>query len=104
MERVISATEARIHFGEVMRQVTTDGETLIVERAGKPQVVVLSLAEYKRLKARRPDTVDWWERVLRVREQIREELGGRPLPPVEDIIQEMREERDEQILGDLYRR
>src|SRR5947209_13965938 len=100
MERVISATEARIHFGEVVRPVSSDGATVIVERGGKPQAVVLSLEEYERLKAREPEQDDWWERVLRVREQIREELGDRQVPPIEDIIRDMREERDEQILGD----
>jgi hypothetical protein len=31
-------------------------------------------------------------------------LAGRRLPPAEDMIREGREERDEQLFGDLHRR
>ena len=48
MER-ISATEARIHFGEILRKVTEQGPVL-VERRGQPQVVILSAADYRKLK------------------------------------------------------
>ena len=36
MKRVISATEARIHFGALLRQVVDSGEAVIVQRDGKP--------------------------------------------------------------------
>jgi prevent-host-death family protein len=99
MEKVISATEARVHFGELMRRVTEHNEPVIVERGGKPEVVVISFAEYERLCANHAD--NWLERVDKVREQIRRELGGRTLPPPEDVIREMREERDAQLLDNL---
>jgi prevent-host-death family protein len=104
MERVVSATQARIHFGEVMRRVVEDGTPVVVERGGKPQVVLLSVEEYERLRAGQAERSDWRELVRRSREQIREALAGRPLPPPEDVIREGREERDEQLLGHLYRR
>jgi hypothetical protein len=44
---------------------------------------------------------DWWQKVEEVREEVRAELAGRSLPPPEEIIREMREERDEQILESL---
>jgi prevent-host-death family protein len=53
MERVIGAAEARVHFGELMRQVTEKEQTVVVERDGTPQVVVLSVAAYERLRCRR---------------------------------------------------
>ena len=99
MERSINATEARIYFGELMRRVVEHDEPVIVERGGKPEVVMISFAEYKRLHANHAN--DWLERVDKVREQIRRELGGRTLPPSEEIIREMREERDVQILENL---
>jgi prevent-host-death family protein len=46
MVRTVSATEARVHFGEVLRGVVDKGETVVVERSGKPRAVVLSITEY----------------------------------------------------------
>ncbi len=51
MERVVSATEARVHFGALMRQVIESGEPIFVERAGRREVVVLSAGDYERLRA-----------------------------------------------------
>jgi prevent-host-death family protein len=103
MERKISATEARIHFGELMRKVTESGEAYIVERDGKPQVVVLSATEYEQLH--RATARDEWSDTLaaaaRLREKIAGRRGGIPLPPVEDLIRQLREERDEQLLDNL---
>ena len=55
MERTMSATEARRHFGELLRCVVEDRTPVIVERGGTPQVVFLSLAEYERLLARQAE-------------------------------------------------
>jgi len=101
MERTISATEARVHFGQLMRRVVENGEAVFVERSGKPQVVVISVAEYERLTEGRPETEDWWTLVEESREAIQRGLNGRPMPPIEDIIHEMREERDTQIMANL---
>ncbi len=58
MERTLSATEARVHFGELLDAVQR-GETVIVERGGKARAVVIPIAEYKR----RPETTeDKWAR------------------------------------------
>jgi prevent-host-death family protein len=93
MERVVSATEARIRFGELMRWAVEGCEPVIVERGGKPHVVVLSVAEYERLQTGRRERESWKELVHRAREQIRAELGERELPPPEEVIWQMREER-----------
>lgn len=99
MERTVSATEARIHFGELMRRVVEQQETVIVERGGKPQVVVLSVVEYERLAAERQEPGDWLALIDQVRSQIKAELGDRRVPPSEEIIRQGREERDAQLLG-----
>ena len=98
MERVVSATEARIRFGEMMRRAVENQERVIVERGGKPYVVLLSVDEYERLvKGRQRE--DWKEWVARAREQVRADLGDRELMPPEEVLQQIREERDAQLLG-----
>lgn len=99
MNRVVTATEARIHFGELIRRVAENRETVIVERAGKPQVVVLAMAEYERLLGGPNQEKQWMELVQLARDQIRAELGDRELPRPEEIIRRMREDRDEQLMG-----
>lgn len=101
MERRMTATDVRVHFGEVLRDVTERGTTVVVERGGTPQAVVISLEEYQRLR-RGGDSRPRWEILLEeAHEQIRRE-GNLPLvPSPEEVIRRGREERDEQILDSL---
>jgi len=99
MKRVVTATEARIRFGELIRRVVENRESVIVERSGKPQAVVLSVSEYERLLEGQQDQNEWKSLVASARDQIRAELGNRKLMPPEKVIAEMREERDEQLIG-----
>ena len=101
MTRTMSATEARVHFGELLRRVTENAETIVVERGGKPQVVVLSLDEYERLRGAQEPAEDWWDLAERSRQRIHESRGGRPLPDIEQMIRDMRDERDAQLLEAL---
>lgn len=101
MERRITATAARVRFGEVMRRVAKEGERIIVERAGQPQVVILSVADYEWLKAaQRPES---WraalERAIQAGVRIRVRREGKPLTPADEIIRQVREERDAPIAG-----
>jgi hypothetical protein len=59
-------------------------------------VAVIALPEYKRLTAKdsRPS---WRDTVGGVRERVREELSGRPIPSPEQMLQEARDERDEYL-------
>jgi prevent-host-death family protein len=50
MAQVMKATEVGVHFGEVMRRVSRGGAPIIVERAGQPQVAIISLTDYVRLE------------------------------------------------------
>ena len=97
MERKLTATEARVHFGRVLREVTEAGYRIIVERSGEPQAVILSVAEYERLKAGQHPT-GWKELVQEARARIKADLGGRELTPPDEVIRRMREERDEQLV------
>ena len=98
MGRVVSATEARIRFGELMRQAVENHETIIVERGGRSHVVVISVEEYERLLNRQQQG-GWKELVHGARAQIQAELGDRTLPRPEEILDQIRECRDEQLLG-----
>ena len=98
MRRVVSATEARVRFGELMRQAVENHETIIVERGGKSHIVIMSVEEYERLQKGQQQG-DWKELVRGARTQIRADLGGQKLPPPEEIIHQVREDRDEQLLA-----
>lgn len=96
MPATVSATEARVHFGELIRRVVEHREAVYVERGGRPQVVILAVSDYESLLAGGGSN-DWLTRAREVREHLRAELGDRALLPVEDLIREMREERDERL-------
>ena len=55
--------------------------------------------EYDRLLTRQQEQDDWRQLVRQAREQIQAELGERELPPPEEVIRRMREERDERLLA-----
>lgn len=76
-KRVLSATEARVHFGEVLRRVE-EGEVIVVEGRGRPQAVILSVKAYARLTAGKEDPL---EALLSFNRAIRARLG-RPLTPL----------------------
>lgn len=93
MLETVTATQARVHFGELLQRVILSKKAIVVERAGKPLAVILSMDEYERLSA--PDEEpDWKTLVQQAREQIRAELGDRELLPADEIIRLMREERN----------
>jgi prevent-host-death family protein len=100
MERVMSATEARVHFGEVLKAVAEQGDTVIVERAGQRLAVVVPLSDYEHLRSR-----NRWdgfaERMRKYREYLEaERAAGRVHDSeidVAELIRQGREERDEQL-------
>lgn len=93
MEQIISATHARIHFGEVMRQAQQS--PVVVERDGVPQVVVISKQYYDELQ-RGASLRPWRELLQDAHQRIRQESSGRNLPPPEETLRQLREERDEE--------
>ena len=99
MARVVSATEARVHFGELMREVVQGDQPVIVEKSGTEQVVVLSVTHYRRLLALEHAQPDWRQLLEDTHRMLGAELGDRRLPLAADVIGEMREERDAEYLG-----
>lgn len=49
MVRTISATEAKVNFGSVARQVRNDDEPVIVENHGQPIVAIVPVQQLERL-------------------------------------------------------
>ena len=54
-ERRVSATEARVHFGELLDGVTARHDVVFVERAGKEVAVVVSVEDWEAACASRSD-------------------------------------------------
>lgn len=102
MQSVMSATEARIHFGEVLQRVGRN-ETITVQHAGKPAAVILSISEYARLRECQSEQEDWRARLRKTRQEMRKQLGGVEISAA-DLIRQGREERDEQLLDALLGR
>lgn len=98
MDKVISATEARTNFGKVMR--IAQETPVIVERAGVPQVVVISKRAYDTLSAGQP-TPDWRSLLSKAHQMGRRDLQDSTLPDAVEIIQQTRSERNEQF-NDLH--
>ena len=106
MTRTISATDARVHFGEVLRGVSEERATYYVERSGTPVAVVIPVEEYEALldqsrgEYKRPE---WLENAIRVGNEWTAARNGRPLD-IDRLIDEGRDERDDELLGGLLRR
>ena len=95
MEHRVRAAEARVQFGALMRRVVERGERILVERRGRPYAVLISYDDYQRLQAAtRPQD---WRVVLTEGIQLAREMWsvqeGKTLPPAEEILRELREER-----------
>jgi len=100
MPRRVSATEARVHFGELMREVEETNQPVIVQRGGKDTVVVAPLSHRQKPELEAPEgDLEWWPMVEKVRQLVKRNLNGRELPDIAEMIRQMREERDEEILG-----
>jgi prevent-host-death family protein len=52
-QRVITATELRRNFSAIIRRLRQRREHAIIQSSGAPVAVILSMAEYERLVARR---------------------------------------------------
>lgn len=89
--RTVTATEARVHLGDMIRTVTERGEDVVVERSGRPEIVMISVEDYDAFRRLRPKattgtTGDWGDRFLALRAEILAELGDRTLGDVDELI------------------
>ena len=70
-ERRVSATEARVHFGELLDGVTTRHDVVFVERAGKEVAVVVSIEDWEAACTSRSDK---WARASAMLAELHERL------------------------------
>lgn len=104
-QRTISATEARVHFGELLDSVAQRGEIVYVQRAGVPQVAVVPIDVWKRhLQQEDPWTAAArrMEAYWKYMEEQRKAGHIKDVEiDVEEIIRKGREERSEQLLRNV---
>jgi prevent-host-death family protein len=93
MEQIMSATQARINFGKAMRLAIEKGP-VIVERDGKPEVVILSKQSYDELCSQKAGQ-DWRSLLAEAQQQARQDLAGKTFPPPEEVLSKEREDRDD---------
>jgi prevent-host-death family protein len=95
MPTTVSATEARIHFGEVMQDAVRSRQPIVVEKAGKPQVVILAYTAYQQLV--NGEQEDWQTKLAKVHAMVKADLNGRTLPSAVEMLEEGRKARDEEL-------
>jgi prevent-host-death family protein len=101
-ERRVSATEARVRFGELLDGVTTSHDVVFVERAGKEVAVVVSVADWEAACKGRTDK---WARanamLAEYHELLRAEGANEKLKDfnVEAAIRVGRDDEDEKLYG-----
>jgi prevent-host-death family protein len=54
-QNVVSALHARSNFGKLLRRVSEEQKSLVIQKRGTPQAVLLSIRDYVRLAAPEPE-------------------------------------------------
>lgn len=55
--QVVSALRARTNFGNLLRRVSDEKRSLVIEKRGTPRAVLLSIRDYVRLAAPEPEVL-----------------------------------------------
>ena len=95
MPKTLSATDVRVHFGEVLKTIHETDEPVIVEKNGEPIAAILTHDDY--LALRHGPATDWRELVRRSQDAIASLRERGWNPDWAEIINAGREERDRQI-------
>jgi prevent-host-death family protein len=77
----MGAREARNRFSQLLGQVHSDGQVVIVERFGRPMVAIIPMDDYQWLVAER-------EARFHVLDEIRRRLPDLPVEEVEQDVAE----------------
>ncbi len=51
---VVSALQARANFGKLLRRVSDERQSLVIQKRGTPKAILLSIRDYVRLAAPEP--------------------------------------------------
>jgi prevent-host-death family protein len=85
MPRTMSATDARVHFGEVIRIVNTSGDHIVVEKDGRRAAIILSPVQFDEL-TRHFDAEEFIERARNSRERVASWFKDQPFPDIDELI------------------
>jgi prevent-host-death family protein len=101
----VSATEVKNSWGRVVRRVLQRRTPAMVESKGVPTVVILPADDYQRLiteqdaDARKQQQLALLDEIERFAKEVAARYPDRPSPDSVEIIRQMREERDDELLG-----
>lgn len=91
--RRFAATDARVHFGEIVDDIADNGEAVEVERSDD-FVVVLTPADSTEPAQASFDAKAWWADLDRIHERMRTYRAGKPITEMpEDILRELHDSR-----------
>lgn len=96
VKKHVSAREARARFAEITDRVRYSGESVIVEKQGKPFVAVVSIEDFALLERLRRD--EGITEFSRLAERAAREGGG-PEPTEEEIVAAVKRTREDLYLG-----
>ena len=81
MVKKISAVKARQNLGQIMNEVSLLGDDYMIERAGKPLAVIISVDKYQAIQAKRLEAISRLDR-------IRDKMGDADPDAVEKLVNE----------------
>ncbi|NBJ14767.1 MAG: type II toxin-antitoxin system Phd/YefM family antitoxin [Dehalobacter sp. 4CP] len=81
MVKKITAVKARQNLGQIMNEVSLLGDDYMIERAGKPLAVIISIDKYQSVQAKR-------EEALRRLNQIWDKMGDTDPDTLEQLVNE----------------
>lgn len=91
MTQTVTAADAKVRFDELVERVAETGERVIVTTVGGNTIAMIPSADLEQLPPS-PMVAGAKERLGRLHEMLRAELGGRPLDP--DPVAMLRRVRD----------
>jgi prevent-host-death family protein len=103
----VSMTQAKNELADVVNRVAYGRERIILLSRSKPRAAVVSFEDLQVLeelqeekKAHQARMEGWLTEARALRQEILKRREGISLPDSVEMLQELREERDGQILGD----
>ena len=81
MVKKITAVKARQNLGQIMNEVSLLGDDYMIERAGKPLAVIISVDKYQYIQAKRQEAISRLDR-------IRDKMGDAAPDAVEKLVNE----------------
>jgi prevent-host-death family protein len=104
----VSMTALRQNLGDLVNRAAYGGERIVLVSRGEPRAVIISIDDLRRLEQvsvgeseQRDQFTYALERADRVRERIRRWQVAHGIEPGDsvEVLRQMREERDEGLLG-----